>query len=653
MEKDLKKLLVPETVSLKEILNQDFKYIIPIYQRPYSWEKSHIFKLISSLSNSQKGYIFLGNMEIKETNIDNQFDIIDGQQRITTILILLNYLFSSIGNSMYNDDILKKMLYIKINENEENSESKKFLEFLNNKNTQDIQNAFNKCKKQSETRALEEDLRIKNIYRLNYYYIKQALIAEEIGKENYEELIENILEKTYIIRVNIKNNKDKYASMTEDEAIQIFDVINTTGKPLDTSDIFKIRIYEYAKRFNKQEAMFERINKLYNDIKSTNLQIINTEEDEKAKYRESRIISEKFGINNILNVYKYILIAKRKSEEYKDKLYKMGIDRFYDYLFSCLLSNTDIKEFNSFKENGVNIEEIEQIYKSYLNISMMFAAPKEYNISSDTFFAYELLKGYTRYSWIYSFLPVIYYWKFNSLNDELSKFIILISKMLSFYSIADHQVRNPVKSYINENIILKIVKANFNDKLVAQDINNGIKQILDNEFKSWRGNEFIQRISGEVANISYAREICCFINAKNAEDRNIEKNNESNKDNISNENINNLKLDRYKILFTKKFDIEHINALKDKTLQENKEENEEEQKNKNHLGNLMLLEYNINRSIGNDLIKNKIKKYENSDISIVKEEISDLRNLNDEDYKNYFENRNKRNIQEIKQFFAL
>ena len=118
-------------------------------------------------------------------------------------------------------------------------------------------------------------------------------------------------------------------------------------------------------------------------------------------------------------------------------------------------------------------------------------------------------------------------------------------------------------------------------------------------------------------------------------------------------NINNLKLDRYKILFTKKFDIEHINALKDKTLQENKEENEEEQKNKNHLGNLMLLEYNINRSIGNDLIKNKIKKYENSDISIVKEEISDLRNLNDEDYKNYFENRNKRNIQEIKQFFCF
>ena len=61
------------------------KFEIPFYQRAYSWKKQDIEKLISDI-NCKEGH-YLGNIVVKKN--DDKFIVIDGQQRLTTIYIIL------------------------------------------------------------------------------------------------------------------------------------------------------------------------------------------------------------------------------------------------------------------------------------------------------------------------------------------------------------------------------------------------------------------------------------------------------------------------------------------------------------------------------------------------------------------------------------
>lgn len=69
-------------------------YIVPIYQRNYAWGVSEIEQLIedidSSIGDSNKNY-FLGNLIVNQRD-DNVYEVIDGQQRLTTLFLLESYL---------------------------------------------------------------------------------------------------------------------------------------------------------------------------------------------------------------------------------------------------------------------------------------------------------------------------------------------------------------------------------------------------------------------------------------------------------------------------------------------------------------------------------------------------------------------------------
>src|SRR3954447_3640907 len=77
----------------------DAKYTIPIYQRNYAWDAEQIEQLISdvhdAMSDGDDNY-FLGNLIVTERDskaID--YEVIDGQQRLTTLYLLLTYLRNS------------------------------------------------------------------------------------------------------------------------------------------------------------------------------------------------------------------------------------------------------------------------------------------------------------------------------------------------------------------------------------------------------------------------------------------------------------------------------------------------------------------------------------------------------------------------------
>lgn len=66
-----------------------YKYLIPIYQRNYAWGKDEIEALLEDIKGSKEGY-FIGSLVVREKG--EFFEVIDGQQRLTTLFLILKYI---------------------------------------------------------------------------------------------------------------------------------------------------------------------------------------------------------------------------------------------------------------------------------------------------------------------------------------------------------------------------------------------------------------------------------------------------------------------------------------------------------------------------------------------------------------------------------
>ncbi len=80
-------------ISVSNVFH-NINYLVPIYQRNFAWTESQIVQLIedieSSIDGSNKNY-FLGNLIVNQTD-NNVYEVIDGQQRLTTLYLLEKYL---------------------------------------------------------------------------------------------------------------------------------------------------------------------------------------------------------------------------------------------------------------------------------------------------------------------------------------------------------------------------------------------------------------------------------------------------------------------------------------------------------------------------------------------------------------------------------
>ena len=94
--KDLKSIL--KECSIKEIYCDNhgapITYVIPIYQRNYAWERDEICALIKYVHDSMdmgKTVYYIGTLVTYKRD-ENKYEVIDGQQRLTTIYIILRAL---------------------------------------------------------------------------------------------------------------------------------------------------------------------------------------------------------------------------------------------------------------------------------------------------------------------------------------------------------------------------------------------------------------------------------------------------------------------------------------------------------------------------------------------------------------------------------
>ena len=264
-----------EVESLKNILVNDEKfYQIPDYQRPYSWDKDNLSELVDDLvfayiDNKEETY-FCGSLVLVKNESDSRFDIIDGQQRITTFTIM-----SCVFRDLYLSNLnLKAKDFINHSIQDKYELNKRKLKFLTN---EQHQNDFEQTVLKGIDFEDKKNLN-KNKYLQNAHYIK-SFIQEKIHENEIEvnDFIIWFYENVVLTVITCPS---------QDSAIKIFNVLNDRGMPLSSIDI----------------------------LKSTLMQMLDGKEDRKAFQTQwdsinSNLKFSNFDLDSVLNAYLYYKLA--------------------------------------------------------------------------------------------------------------------------------------------------------------------------------------------------------------------------------------------------------------------------------------------------------------------------------------------------------
>lgn len=216
----------PKKGSIYELLNGNTQFIVPVYQRKYSWLKdkqcARLWKDIVEMEKSGKRQHFVGSIvniaESKSPMGIQKYLIIDGQQRMTTLTILMIALRDHLKENPDEDvdpDTLTTMLLKNIGQKGDN----RYKMML----TESDKDILIKLIDQSPISDTEDS----NIY-LNYLYFKQQIANSELAPQQIYESIA----KLQIISITLDREDG-------DDPQLIFESLNSTGMDLSQSDLIR------------------------------------------------------------------------------------------------------------------------------------------------------------------------------------------------------------------------------------------------------------------------------------------------------------------------------------------------------------------------------------------------------------------------------
>ncbi|WQT38726.1 DUF262 domain-containing protein [Helicobacter pylori] len=236
----------------KILVDSDYFYQVPDYQRPYVWDKDHLGALIDDLvgsyTNNKEDQYFCGSIVLAENQKDNRWDVVDGQQRLTSFIILACTILKLYKNSLGQ----KSKAFIKESIYGRHDEEKERLKFLTAQNYNNIfENTVlnhlefeDNIKKSELNKKFEE-----NTYLRNAYYFKELLneIVENGSISDIDDFIKWFYEHIVLTRI---------ICFEQDSAMQIFQVLNDRGQPLSPIDILKSNLMQEIKQDSEKHKDF-------------------------------------------------------------------------------------------------------------------------------------------------------------------------------------------------------------------------------------------------------------------------------------------------------------------------------------------------------------------------------------------------------------
>lgn len=236
----------------------DTTFVIPVYQRNYDWKKENclqLFQDIINLTNSDKAH-FIGTICFTRSGM-NDFVIIDGQQRLTSIMLMMKAMFD-----VSNDEKLKNKICTRYLQNDFNdySDGGKKLKLKPIKKDESVFDKLMGTDKAFESEIFSPEEKLTNIFK-NYDLFKE-LLQKELLRGKYLEEIERAVERLEIVKI----------CLTDENPQVIFESLNSTGLGLTNTDLLRNYLL-MSLAYKDQEFLYQnywmRIEEL---IKSENME---------------------------------------------------------------------------------------------------------------------------------------------------------------------------------------------------------------------------------------------------------------------------------------------------------------------------------------------------------------------------------------------
>lgn len=282
---------------------------IPDFQRPYSWEKENVWSFISDLEKivetPDKKHFFGSIVYVNEGSDDST--IIDGQQRATTVILMLTAIYHILldhpeKGDIHPDRILNDFLYNQKDYYKEKNRIKLRTVTIDDKIYKKI---FEKGDVDSECK----ESKLYRAYEIFFDYF--------VGRDHLEKYV-NSLENFQIVKILLNHD--------DDNPQKVFESINSTGKPLSDGD----KIRNFALMLNNKDARDTILKDYWKNIESELTEV---------------------NKDYISDFFKYYLTSKNQKEVKIDQVYPEFKRLFYAEIGE---SQEDLKKLENFYGDILN-----------------------------------------------------------------------------------------------------------------------------------------------------------------------------------------------------------------------------------------------------------------------------------------------------------
>ena len=185
------------------IFDTDIEYTIPLYQRAYAWEDKQLVQLIEDIQDvAEDANYYIGSLIVAKQN--NKYEVVDGQQRLTSLFLLLNCLGVNVKPTL----------------------------------------TFACREKSNYTLRNIEELLTENRSKLDMDRIESGIqrgvkiLSHEIAKDDFDkESFMHKLAKVIVYRIEVPENTDLN---------RYFEIMNTRGEQLEQHDILKATLISFG-----------------------------------------------------------------------------------------------------------------------------------------------------------------------------------------------------------------------------------------------------------------------------------------------------------------------------------------------------------------------------------------------------------------------
>lgn len=322
-----------EPKSIRELFSH-WEFFIPDFQRPYSWEIDECDKLWDDFEafyddkTANLPQYFLGSIVLyPKDKAKNRWQVIDGQQRLTSVLLLSKVMHEEASTYKALEKLYKKV-------NPQTDEI-----------TDELRLSLNKQQKNNEEfRAIMtaglDNIDEQSIFAVNFRHLQEKFNNWRRGKTSDEvlALIDSWMDSVVLLPIQCN---------TADHALVIFNTVNDRGMSLNDADIFKAKIYAAIDNADDETAFIEQWNNLHDDD------------------------SEK-GHAYLFRVYMHILRAKDNETAKEKALRKYMMDRWVEYPeelrdWRSLLETLEVCSYIDYNSTHEKLSAEETIYWAILS----------------------------------------------------------------------------------------------------------------------------------------------------------------------------------------------------------------------------------------------------------------------------------------------